>query len=106
MRKGAIILVPFPFTDLSNNKIRPALVLASSHGEDCIVAFISSVPKRRSVFDITVKATRANGLKVESTIKADKIATLQKKILMGHIGRLEPNILAEVDKKLKKLFRL
>lgn len=106
MRKGAIILVPFPFTDLSGRKIRPALVLAVSHGEDCTLAVISSVQSKRSPFDVVAKASDTNGLKVDSIIKTDKIATLQKGIVMGAIGRLEPSILVEVDKKLKKLFRV
>ena len=42
-KKGAVILVPFPFTDLSENKVRPAVVLSCAmKGEDVVVAFISS----------------------------------------------------------------
>jgi len=42
MSKGDIVLVPFPFTDLSGQKVRPALILYSDQkGEDCIVALDS-----------------------------------------------------------------
>jgi len=42
MKKGDIILVPFPFTDLSGSKNRPALVIADSE-LDVTVAFISTI---------------------------------------------------------------
>ena len=108
MSKGTIVLVPFPFTDLSGRKVRPALVLHSSKkGEDCIVVFISSaVQKKINMFDIEIKASSYNGLKQNSVIKTDKIATLQKKTILGEIGNLEAKIILEVNKKLKLLFDL
>ncbi len=108
MVKGDIVLVPFPFTDLSGQKVRPALILfASKRGEDCIVAFISSRQEKKiRMFDIRVGVSRASGLKVSSLIKLDKIAALQKKIVLGKLGAVEPLLIAEVDKKLKHLFNL
>jgi mRNA interferase MazF len=107
MHKGDIILVPFPFTDLSGQKIRPALVLyTASKGEDCIVAFISSVSKGKSVFDVSIKLSKTNGLKADSIIKLDKLATLEKKISLGEIGVLEPALMKMVGQKLRVLFAL
>ncbi len=108
MSKGTIVLVPFPFTDLSGNKVRPCLVLYEQpSGDDCIVSFISSVkPKRLSTFDVKIDATPANGLKVDSIIKTDKIATLQKKIILGELGKPDARVLKEINVRLKKLFTL
>ena len=106
MHKGRIVLVPFPFTDLSGQKVRPALVLHVSTGEDSIVAFISSSRGRKYPFDVPIQATSRNGLKMNSVIKVDKIATLQKKIVLGEIGIAEKPVIASVDMSLKKLFKL
>ena len=46
-KKGKIVLIPFPFTDLSASKVRPAVIVSNfSQGEDIIVAFISSLKHR------------------------------------------------------------
>lgn len=89
MHKGTIVLVPFPFTDLSGQKVRPALILHVSRGEDCIVTFITSgIPKKKYPFDVRINATGKNGLKMDSVIKTDKIATLQRKSSLASWGRL------------------
>ncbi len=108
MSKGDIVLVPFPFTDLSGQKVRPALILhTSKKGGDCVVAFISSQnTKAGGEFDVSTVATPENGLKVDSIIKVDKLATLQKKIILGELGTLEAASLTLVDAKLKTLFQL
>ncbi|MDO8552304.1 MAG: type II toxin-antitoxin system PemK/MazF family toxin [bacterium] len=106
MSKGRIVLIPFPFTDLSGQKVRPALILHVSRGDDCIVAFISSRAEQKSPFDVRISATHANGLKINSVIKVDKLATLQKKIVIGELGVAEHPVRRAVDAALRKLLRV
>lgn len=108
MTKGTIVLIPFPFTDLSGQKVRPALVLYNQKtGDDCIVVFISSKKEKRGgIFDIPLSPTEQNGIKVDSTLKVSKIATLQKRIVIGELGRLEQSAINDVDTILKKLFEI
>src|SRR3990167_2830801 len=108
MSKGDLVLVPFPFTDLSGQKVRPALILyADKKGEDCIVAFLSSVKNKKVYsFDFIVKPSKRNGLKLSSIIKINKIATLEKRIVLGQLGTLEFVELKQIDVKLKRLFGL
>lgn len=108
MRKGTIVLVPFPFTDLSGAKVRPAVVLATpAKSDDMIVAFVSSVPRTGvDPYAIPVRPSPTNGLKIASYIKMNKIATLQKSIAIGELGVLEPKSQDELDTKLKKLLGL
>ena len=44
--KGDVVVVPFPFSDLSTSKRRPALVLADLAGDDLILCQITSGPRR------------------------------------------------------------
>lgn len=108
MSKGDIVLIPFPFTDLSGQKVRPALVLhAEKKSEDCIVVFLSSMKSRRiSFFDLPVVSSNHNGLKIPSLVKVNKIATLEKKLVLGQLGRLESSYMIQVDKKLRRLLEL
>ena len=108
MKRGAIVLTKFPFTDLSSSKRRPALIISevSSEKPDVIVAFISSViPDRLSetdfVLDTDHKDFPGTGLKKTSVFKMDKIATLSKAIFSGEMGNVSPVILKQLESKLK-----
>ncbi|MCU0285620.1 MAG: type II toxin-antitoxin system PemK/MazF family toxin [Acidobacteria bacterium] len=105
MKKGDIILVPFPFTDLSGSKLRPALVLVESGG-DVIAAFISTILKERFKSDYFVSMNEINCLKKDSLVKLNKIATLSHDLIKGKIGELLPKDLEEIDKRLLELFNL
>jgi mRNA interferase MazF len=108
-RRGDIVLIPFPFTDLTGEKIRPALVLSKqAKGNDIIVVFITSKSKQKSKTGATVfvASTETNGIKVPSVIVCDKIATLDKKIVLGQLGRLEAAIQAKVDKTITEVLGL
>ena len=78
--KGKIVLIYFPFTDLTGRKLRPALVLYDS-GSDVVVAFISSkIEKYDPETDILITKSHPKfhhtGLKTDSVLKLSKIATL------------------------------
>ena len=108
MRKGTLVLIPFPFTDLSGQKMRPALILhVSAKGENCIAALITSAPQKKVyAWSVPVSISKQNGLLLPSTIKIDSIATLQKKTVIGELGAAESSVMREVDKRLKALFGL
>ncbi len=49
---------------------------------------------------------KKSGLKVDSVIKLDKIATILKELIVGELGELDDNLRQEVNRKLRKLFEL
>jgi len=89
-------LIPFPFTDLSFAKLRPALVIHEGK-RDVIVAFISlKIPAELSDADILITskqpAFKGTGLKTDSVIKLDKIATVLKELVVGELGEIDENL--------------
>jgi len=84
---GAIVLTRFPFTDLTASKLRPALVVSKDNDRrhDVVVAYITSVP-RIDPDAAAILPTAGNGLRVPSMVRFDKLATLDKSILVGRLG--------------------
>ncbi len=103
MRKGDIVLVPFPFTDLSTTKNRPALVLVSED-EDVTLAFITTKKHWLKDWDLFLEPTPQNGLKKESIIRLSKITTLEKRLVLGWLGSISKTKMVLLDKNLKLLF--
>ena len=96
MKKGDIVLIPFPFTDLSGNKNRPALILAQNT-RDVTIAFISSQLRWKEPTDILLTPTNGNGLKKDSLIRTNKIATVEKALVLGLLGKISSQQLLELD---------
>ncbi len=106
--KGKIILVPFPFTDLKTSKRRPALVILDKE-KDVIVSFISSkIPTPITDHVILIKNNHLEfnltGLKINSSIHLDKLATIKKSLILGEIGEIGPILKSEINKHFKKIF--
>ena len=103
--KGDIVLTPFPFTDLSGSKVRPAVVVAShKKSVDITVVFITSQPKPKGQYVMTIEPSRQNGLKAPSAILCDKIATLDSKVIVGKIGSCSVMDVKTIDTVLRRVF--
>lgn len=105
MKKGDILLLPFPFTDLSGSKNRPALVLAEND-LDVTVSFISTQLRWQEATDLALKPSKNNGLKKESLIRLTKLATVSKNLVLGRLGSIESAEIEELDEKLIQVFAI
>ncbi len=103
--QGDVVLIPFPFTDLSALKKRPVLVLSSAtynrSSSDFIVCGITSVltPRPHAVPLVSSDMDRGT-LPVESRIRPDKVFTLRKTLAIKTLGSVRDNVLRRVRREL------
>lgn len=105
MAKGDIVLIHFPFTDLTGSKLRPAVILTETTF-DLTVCFITTQLQWQETTDLQILPNTSNGIKNQSLIRTSKIATLDRTLAKGLLGRLTINEILELNNKLKILFSL
>ncbi len=103
MKKGDIVVVDFPFTDLSGSKLRPSLILLENKF-DYVICFVSSNLKIKEHYDIVLSPTDLNGLKKESLLKTNKIMTIDKAHVQGIIGHITNNEIEMLNKNIVALY--
>jgi mRNA interferase MazF len=113
MIKGRVVLVPFPFDDLSATKVRPAVCLTNPIGahRHVVLAFITSrVTSLPANSDLILDAQdpdfSATGLQVSSTLRVHRLMTIATSVIRRELGELSPRLQAEVNAKLRDLFEL
>ena len=110
-KRGDVVLVPFPFTDLSRAKQRPALVVSpdafNSTRDDVLVAAITSqAPLKLAADELLIPAAElaACGLPKPSILRLTKLAALQRQLVIKRIGTLPAATLTLVMAQLRQLF--
>ncbi|MBI2060976.1 MAG: type II toxin-antitoxin system PemK/MazF family toxin [Nitrospirae bacterium] len=113
MTRHKIVLVPFPFDDLSGTKVRPALCLTDPIGvqRHVIIAFITSrIPPDPVATDLVLPADHpdfpSTGLRVASTVRLHRLMTVSSSLIRRELGTLSPGRQAEVSSKISALFTL
>jgi len=105
MNKGDIVLIPFPFSDLSGAKNRPAVILIETD-DDLTVAFITTQVKWVTEFDVLLKPSDLNGLKKVSLIRLNKLATIDKELVIGLLGYMDKTSIQLLNSNLIRAFKL
>lgn len=105
MRKGDVVLVPFPFTDLSGVKVRPAVVAADLGGDDVILCQVTSRFRDDGYTIALSDSDFVEGkLDRDSLIRVNKVFTMDRRKIIVVIGKLSPSKRAEVCSKLVDIF--
>lgn len=87
---GAVVLVPFPFSDLSRSKLRPAVVLAEAGRGDWILCQVTSNPySDPRAAAISDEDFRTGSLRVESYARPGKLFTANRDLLVAQVGELK-----------------
>ncbi len=104
--KGDVVVIPFPFSDLSQSKRRPALVLATLKGDDTILCQITS----KNISDnyaVTVDDAdfRSGGLKQSSNIRPNRLFTADTHIILYRAGSIKKGKLNQVINKVVEIIK-
>lgn len=87
--KGDIIVVPFPFSDLTQAKRRPAIVISALEGNDLILCQITSQSVRDNyAILLDDKDFNTGSLKQSSNIRPNRIFTADNHIVLIELGIL------------------
>jgi len=104
--KGDVVVVPFPFSDLTNAKRRPALVIAGLEGEDLILCQITSQLIRDNyAVPIDEQDFEKGNLKQKSNVRPNRIFTADHRIIRYKIGNLKTEKIEQVIEGIINILR-
>ena len=97
---GTIVLIDFPFTDLSSRKVRPALVLRDQEDEDVLLLPISTtVNATRKDYWIGEKDYKDAALPVQSCVRFRKLFTLNEKLIIKTFGSFTEQTMLKIKRE-------
>ncbi|MCL2305066.1 MAG: type II toxin-antitoxin system PemK/MazF family toxin [Planctomycetaceae bacterium] len=102
--KGDVVVIPFPFSDLSGSKRRPALVVADLGGDDVILCQITSVARQDNYVVSLDTADFVSGtLPTKSVVRPNKIFTADQHLVSYLSGRLKPEKMQEITTEIVRI---
>ena len=102
--KGDVVIIPFPFSDLSGAKRRPALVLADLPGDDILLCQITSQQTKDSyAVPLTAIDFVSGSLPVNSFIRPTRIFTADKSIIVRKAGVVKSHVIDDVVDRIIRL---
>lgn len=104
--RGDVVVVPFPFSDLSQAKRRPALVLTELEGDDRILCQITSQTLRNQyAIQLGDEDFAEGSLRRKSNIRPNRIFTVDMRIILYRIGHLKADKLNEVIDQVVRILK-
>ena len=107
MNRGDVVIIDFPYSDRTGSKVRPSLVVQSdmlnSIRHDAILAIITSMSSGRPDTEILIEVTDepSSGLRFDSYLQCDTLATLDQSLVLDVIGSLSAQAMQKVNQCLK-----
>ena len=104
--KGTVVLVPYPFSDLSSSKLRPALVVAEVSNGDHVLCQITTKPYGdKQLVLIDPKTNSNSGLRLLSYARTEKLFSGHESIIVDRIGELERATVTEIIESIISILR-
>ncbi|MBL7178127.1 MAG: type II toxin-antitoxin system PemK/MazF family toxin [Desulfobacteraceae bacterium] len=104
--KGDVVVVPFPFSDLSQSKRRPALIIASLEGDDAILCQITSKTIKDS-YAISIDGTdfTSGSLRQQSNVRPNRLFTADSHIILYRVGSIKKEKMAQLIEKVIEIIK-
>jgi mRNA interferase MazF len=95
--KGDVVILNFPFSDLSATKRRPAFVLANLGYGDVVLCQITSKPAKNE-FSIKIEQNdfEVGSLPIVSFVRADKLFTADKELILYKAGHIKQEKIQQI----------
>jgi mRNA interferase MazF len=110
VKRGSVVLIRYPFTDLTSTKVRPAVVLTPDRLiprlDDTLCLFISSsIPAELLPTDFVLEpghpAFSTTGLRFRSVFRCHKLALLHKSLVLRVLGEMDNELMEEINLRLQ-----
>lgn len=103
--KGDIVIFQFPFSDTTNFKKRPSVVVATLEGDNVILSQITGQPRPDpDLLELEAKDFQSGGISRDSFIRPSILFTIHKSRISYKAGKLNQKKIKEVEKKLIEIF--
>jgi len=111
LERGSVVLIRYPFTDLSGSKLRPAIIVTPNDRiavlDDMLCAFVTTgIPDKTLPTDLILNINDpdfvATGLKQTSLIRAHKLTLLHRSLIQRHLGNISKGLQEQLDQRLEK----
>ncbi|MEA3414522.1 MAG: type II toxin-antitoxin system PemK/MazF family toxin [Nanoarchaeota archaeon] len=101
-----IILISFPYSDLTRSKKRPAIIISNSKlkGDDLICSLITSNPSKEGIL-IKKDFFQKGNLPFKSWIKPQRIFTIDKKIIIKNLATINNKFYKQLEREIFNLIR-
>lgn len=108
--RGEVVLIPFPFSDLSATKTRPVVIVSTpkyhSVRQELILVYLTSqISSPHPEFDYLLADWQTAGL-LKPTLMQPRLAIIRSELVQHRVGRLTRRDLAEVDERLRRVLGL
>ncbi len=101
-----MVVVPFPFSDLSQSKRRPALVVTAFEGDDLLLCQITSQAMRdENAVLLDHSGFVSGGLPKPSHARPNRLFTADRRLILYRAGRVTPQKLEAVVSAIERLLR-
>ena len=103
--KGDVVVLPFPYTDFSGARKRPAVVIANLKGQNIILAQITTNQRNdEDLISLRKKDFSSGSLSLDSFIMTTLIFTADSSKISYKAGKIKPEKVKEIQDKLVEVF--